>query len=752
MISSLDYKIFEAIQQDKKLTEIYLGYQELDWYYTKARYSATCTEAIEFTLFDKTICGLLQVEEHLSLEDIGGILGFNVIDNPSEQKYKDNAEYEILKEALQSLQEYEMIEGSDIDFSYCKLTTVGKEYVEKGKKFKIHEDKEFNLFFDYTSEQHDKAKENFEFIKGERAVNNENVFDYENEGFLKSFADKQIPEIYNPEKLNSFKDTVCLNKADYKTILYRIYLLDISTGKYRVLVFDKTSNKINDFFSDYIKTNNNLIDFNSFVATEFKIERYDNVENKLIENLIDFQDKIDLASEDENSENVLSIVNEYYNNSEYIEQVKFFNEIGKFIEISGQEIWLLLDNIAENEIARIKELIDNNTDKFFFVYLENAEISQQFYNEINVSTKKYKNVYILLMDDVAEFKVIFKNKNNIWNVFKKNNSNIPISIDGQLNQINKEFIHRNITDIDLEKNYLIEYRSSFAKEYVPIIDKNIKEYFDTLNLEKETNKSIVEEIRNVDKRLSPFKELGSSHSYFKRLESQKQEYIDTILQNRKEKIDTLKEKILTKFSEKDNLTIEFIEKLENLLIKEKDSCLEEEHRLFLNLETKLQSSKKDIEIASKRKSIIIDTNILLEEPQIIEIIGQHQIIVFSGKVIDELDNLKTKPALKDKAQNAIRSIHKHQKDKNIRFNTSKLQNLPSDFNKKSPDNIVLSVALQYLKRNPILLTNDKGMNIKAKTLEIPVKTINELKAILNLSKVAYSKNTNKNSNRNKRKK
>jgi len=752
MINSLDYKIYKAIQQDKKLTEIYLGYQELDWHYTKARYSATCTEAIEFTLFDKTICGLLQVEEYLSLEDIGRILGFNVIDNSTKNKYKDNAEFEILKEALQSLQEYEMIDGGDIDFSYCTLTAIGKEYVKKGKKFKIHQDKEFNLFFDYTSEQHDKAKENFEFIKGERAVNNENIFDYENEDFLKSFAEKQIPEIYNPEKLNSFKDTVCLNKTHYKTTLYSIYLLDISTGKSRVLVFEETSTKINDFFTDYIRAKNDLIDFNSFIATKFKIKRYDNEENKLIENLIDFQDKIDLASEDKNPENVLSVVNNYYNNIEYIEPVKFFKEVDKFIEISGQEIWLLLNNISENEITIIKELINNNTDKFFFVYLENAEITQQFYNEINESTKKYKNVYILLMDDVSEFNVIFKNKNNIWNVFKKTNSNIPIFINGQLNQIEKVFIHRNITEINLEENYLTEYRSSFAKEYVPIIDKNIKEYFDTLNLEKETNKNIVDEIRNVDKRLSPFKKLGNSQNYFKRLESQKQEYIDTVLQNRKEKIDTVIEKISKKFFEKDNPTIDFIEKLESQLNREKDKCLEEEYLLFSNLETKLKASKKDIEIASKRKSIIIDTNILLEEPQIIEIIGHHQIIVFSGKVIDELDNLKMKPALKDKAQKAIRSIHKHQQDKNIRFNTSKLENLPSDFNKKSPDNIILSVALQYSKRNPILLTNDKGMNIKAKTLEIPAKTINELKAILDLSKVAYSSKNKKNTNRTKKRK
>lgn len=752
MISNLDYKIYEAIQQDKKLTEIYLGYQELDWYYTKARYSATCTEAIEFTLFDKTICGLLQVEEHLSLEDIGVILGFNVINNPSEKKYKDNAEYEILKEALQSLQEFEMIDGGDIDFSYCTLTTIGKEYVKKGKKFKIHEDKEFDLFFDYTSKQHDKAKENFEFIKGERAVNNENIFDYEDEEFLKSFAEKQIPEIYNPEKLNSFKDTVCINKNHYKAILYRIYLLDISTGKHRVLVFDETSNRINDFFTDYITAKNNLTDFNSFVATEFKIERYDNLENKLIENLIDFQDKIDLALEDENPENVLSVLNEYYNNSEYIEQVKFFTEIGKFIEISGQEIWLLLNNIDENEITIIKELIDNNTNKFFFVYLEKAEITQQFYDEINESTKKYKNVYILLMDDVAEFNVIFKNKNNIWNVFKKTNSNIPISIDGQLNQIEKTFVHRNITDIDLEENYLTEYRSSFAKEYVPIIDKNIKEYFKTLKLEKETSKNIVEEIRNVDKRLSPFKELGNSQNYFKKLESQKQEYIGTILHNRKEKFDAVIEKISKKFFEKDNPTIDFVEKLESQLNREKDKCIEEEYQLFSNLETKLKSAKKDIEIASKRKSIIIDTNIFIQEPSIIDIIGKNQTIILSGKVIDELDNFKTRKELKEIAQNAIRNIRRHQKDKNIRFNTSKVENLPDDFDKKSPDNMILSVAIQYKRYNPVLLTNDKGLQIKSEGIEIPAKTIEELKILLQSNKKSNTK-TNKNRKlRNKKRK
>ena len=63
MTSDLDYNIFKTIQQDKKLTEIYLGNQSFEWLFTKAKYIATCTEAIEFTLFDKTICGLLNIED-----------------------------------------------------------------------------------------------------------------------------------------------------------------------------------------------------------------------------------------------------------------------------------------------------------------------------------------------------------------------------------------------------------------------------------------------------------------------------------------------------------------------------------------------------------------------------------------------------------------------------------------------------------------------------------------------------------------
>lgn len=44
--------------------------------------------------------------------------------------------------------------------------------------------------------------------------------------------------------------------------------------------------------------------------------------------------------------------------------------------------------------------------------------------------------------------------------------------------------------------------------------------------------------------------------------------------------------------------------------------------------------------------------------------------------------------------------------------------LPDDFDKRSPDNLILSVALKYKQENPIILTSDNGLQLKAKILKL----------------------------------
>jgi rRNA-processing protein FCF1 len=59
------------------------------------------------------------------------------------------------------------------------------------------------------------------------------------------------------------------------------------------------------------------------------------------------------------------------------------------------------------------------------------------------------------------------------------------------------------------------------------------------------------------------------------------------------------------------------------------------------------------------------------------------------------------------------------------MDTAELTLLPNDFSKKSPDNFILSVALKYKSENPIMLTSDNGLQIKAKGLGITTLTLKD---------------------------
>lgn len=44
--------------------------------------------------------------------------------------------------------------------------------------------------------------------------------------------------------------------------------------------------------------------------------------------------------------------------------------------------------------------------------------------------------------------------------------------------------------------------------------------------------------------------------------------------------------------------------------------------------------------------------------------------------------------------------------------------LTDDFDKRSPDNLILSIALKYKHENPIILTSDNGLQLKAKIVKV----------------------------------
>ncbi|MBK6824133.1 MAG: hypothetical protein IPG87_14555 [Saprospiraceae bacterium] len=142
--------------------------------------------------------------------------------------------------------------------------------------------------------------------------------------------------------------------------------------------------------------------------------------------------------------------------------------------------------------------------------------------------------------------------------------------------------------------------------------------------------------------------------------------------------------------------------------------------------SKFEKPKKEI-IKGKENLYIIDTNVFVDCPEIISKIDKMYQVILSAKVIDELDYLKISLTEEQKknVQKALRQINESIDKRGIKMDTADLTLLPNDFNKKSPDNFILSVALKYKKENPIMLTSDNGLQIKAKGLGITTITLKE---------------------------
>jgi DNA replication ATP-dependent helicase Dna2 len=142
--------------------------------------------------------------------------------------------------------------------------------------------------------------------------------------------------------------------------------------------------------------------------------------------------------------------------------------------------------------------------------------------------------------------------------------------------------------------------------------------------------------------------------------------------------------------------------------------------------SKFEKTKKEIN-KNKENIYIIDTNVFVDQPDIISKIDPKYSIVISAKVIDELDYLKISLTEEQKknVQKSLRNINESIDRRGIKMDTADMSLLPEDFNKKSPDNFILSVALKYRRENPIMLTSDNGLQIKAKGLNIATITLKD---------------------------
>ena len=128
-------------------------------------------------------------------------------------------------------------------------------------------------------------------------------------------------------------------------------------------------------------------------------------------------------------------------------------------------------------------------------------------------------------------------------------------------------------------------------------------------------------------------------------------------------------------------------------------------------------------IQEKQKdTFILDTNIIMDFPELFTyFLELKKQIVVAYNVVEELDGLKDSDD-KDRASKARRGLHAiNDNIGSIKLETPSSDLLPKGLGKKN-DNDIISVALKYKNNasNALLVTNDIGVTVKSKALEINV--------------------------------
>lgn len=152
--------------------------------------------------------------------------------------------------------------------------------------------------------------------------------------------------------------------------------------------------------------------------------------------------------------------------------------------------------------------------------------------------------------------------------------------------------------------------------------------------------------------------------------------------------------------------------------------------ITLTIKDKIDLSKferKRTELVEGKENIyIIDTNVFVNCPDIINKIGKKYKIIIPSTVLEELDKLKIKEGVdKTILSKAAKNISVAFTQKYSCMEDANISLLPNGFDRRNPDCKILSVALKHSEENPILLTSDNMLAARAKGLGITTITLKE---------------------------
>lgn len=502
-IDQTNISIYRSLYQHKALTEKIIGTTDYAFQYAVASYKAVCTEGVDFTMFDKVICGILQIDEVSGFEEIADILGLNVVHKPEEGKYIDFGEKEILEYAIKSLIDFNMVETDDIYYSRCRLTEIGKDYAKQGKKFLPATPKDFKIYYDLTDQKHQDAKKRFGKFIG---VKQSNILNFEvtEEAFVKEVAKAQTPEIYNPNLLRNFTGLE-LRAIDIFSVTFKVGgLVSIKDNSVRFLAFDDKQ-ILNQSISD-------VIEENAIIKNEILEKLLTHYEPVTAKKKGDFQNKYEteITAQQQEVENLLSQkqsekaikIKEVYSKSSIIEEPYFQSNFKEFFDEGSKEFWIIIPELNQHLFNEIKVVIEqkiiNNNNIFIITESGILQEMSQYFTKVAIEKP---NVFWAVVEGIDQTIILSKNA-----AIKK--------------AIVQQSILVNLPTITLEQNAYFQidewnigitelykyYKQAMAEQYCLLVYDKVQELFKELLLDtKQITRKEIEDFELYIKKLNIFR-------------------------------------------------------------------------------------------------------------------------------------------------------------------------------------------------------------------------------------------------------
>lgn len=396
-------------------------------------------------------------------------------------------------------------------------------------------------------------------------------------------------------------------------------------------------------------------------------------------------------------EYVTNIVSENKKLDDKAKIIESFNEKSK--DFYGKNAILSTD--------KEKFLIDED---YIIEHSKNIETAKKIINdyaEINIF-KQDDTLFQKMLQIIIEHVGVQDSLEDIWSFWKV----IAVAKKAHINWISKMELHKYLYS---EKS-ILNFFNRFKDENLSEIDEYTIVEKTILNL-----KRISLQIEKLIPELNLYKTVSN------------EKYNEIVLAHR----DILKE-LYENVRQWKKEEEEFINKVFNL-----DEFLKTDNP-FMNVKKNIDALRNaiatffDDSFMKFNEVYIADTSILLNEPNLISWFdGKKTLLVIPMIVLDELDGLKNSEneEIAHKAREVIRNISKYNKCDWLNIKESSYPELLSkDLVKEKNDNKILSIAIKYCTKKPILLTDDTNLgniaianNIETITLDSYLTTKQEEK-------------------------